>query len=164
MRRHFRDSFAEAAEAHPVAIEQILIPAGGAIEGDALLGRLTAGIGHQHAAGDVFEAAHPERGVKLAADPTGETHMVGMHMRADHALDRLAAQLGFEDRAPVFARRLHGDAGVDDGPAVAVFEQPEVDPLQRERQRHAHPMHARRNLARNARFRRLAQRIFQLRL
>ena len=161
--RHFRHRFAEAAEADLVTIERVFIPAGGAVEFHALFRRLAAGVGHEHAAGDVFEPAHPERGVELAADPTGETHVVGMHVRADHACDRLAFERCVEDGAPVLARFFHGDAGIDDGPAVAIFDEPEIDPFERERQRHAYPMHARRNLARDASLGRIAERIHKRR-
>jgi hypothetical protein len=157
--RHFRDGFAEAAEAHFVTIERVFVPAGGAIETHALFRRFAACVGDEHAAGDVFKPAHPEGRVELAADPTGEPHVVGMHVRADHALDRLAVQSRIEDRAPIFARLFERDAGIDDGPAVAIGDQPQIDPLQRERQRHAYPEHARRNLARLARGRWIAQRI-----
>jgi hypothetical protein len=142
----------------------VFVPAGGAIEGDTLFRRVAAGISDQHAAGNVFEPAHPQRRAEFAADPTGQAHVVGMHVRADHARDRLALERLVENLAPIFARLFERDAGVDNGPAFAVLDQPEIDRLQHERQRHANPMHAGRNLARLAWFGRFAQRINQLRL
>jgi hypothetical protein len=47
---------------------------------------------------------------------------------------------------PARFHRIEREAGIDDGPARAVFEQPEVDVVERERQRHAQPVDAGRNL------------------
>jgi hypothetical protein len=53
------------------------------------------------------------------------------------------------------------EAGVDDGPAVLFLEQPEVDVVQLEGQRHAQPAHAGRDLQRLAGCRLLGDRISQ---
>ena len=61
------------------------------------------------------------------------------------------SQLVGEHLLPGRARGVVGDAAVDDGPALAavdaVAQQPQVDVVQRERQRHAQPAHAGRDLA-----------------
>ena len=53
-----------------------------------------------------------------------------------------------EHRVPCTARVLVVQAGVDDGPAVAIGDRPKVDVVQAERQGHAQPQHARRDLHR----------------
>jgi hypothetical protein len=57
---------------------------------------------------------------------------------------------GGKDLVPLRARRLVGEARVDDRPALAVFQQPKVDVIERERQGHAQPVHARRDAAQRA--------------
>ena len=90
----------------------------------------------------VLAQRHVERGVPLLAQPAGEADMVGMEMRADHAHHRFALELLGEDLLPERSRVLRIDAGVDDRPAVLLLDQPQVDVVELEGQRHAQPVDA----------------------
>ena len=90
----------------------------------------------------VLAQRHPEWRVPLLAQPAGEADVVGMEVRADHARDGFAVELLGEDLLPQFARVLRIDAGVDDGPAVLLLDQPQIDVVELERQRHAQPVDA----------------------
>ncbi|KAG0924939.1 hypothetical protein G6F31_018928 [Rhizopus arrhizus] len=69
--------------------------------------------------------------------------MGGVHVRDDHAQHGQAFKFILEDLFPQRLDLVARDATVDDGPAVAavdvVAQQPEVDMIQRERQRHTDP-------------------------
>ena len=71
--------------------------------------------------------------------------MIGMHMGDDDALDRAALHRTGEELFPGLRRFLVLDAAVDDRPAVAVFQQPQIDVIELHRQAHAHPVDARRH-------------------
>jgi len=47
-----------------------------------------------------------------------------------------------EHGVPAFLHCVEGKAGIDDRPAAVVFEQPEIDVVQRERKRHPQPVDA----------------------
>ena len=92
--------------------------------------------------------------------------MVGVHVGDDHAQHRQAVELVGEHLLPRRHRRRVGDAAIDDRPALdavlPVAQQPQVDVVERERQQHAHPAHARRDLERLAeRGQGVAQRVFE---
>jgi hypothetical protein len=82
--------------------------------------------------------------------PVREADVVRVHVRDDHAQHRQALQLVLEDLLPHGPRGGAVHAAVDDGPARAAVElvaqQPEVDVVEHEGQRHAQPAHARREL------------------
>jgi hypothetical protein len=73
-----------------------------------------------------------------------------MVVRDDHPAQRLAHARG-EQPLPQRARRLVAETAVDQRPrrisVLPVLEQPEIDVIERERQRHAQPVNARRDLA-----------------
>ena len=102
----------------------------------------------------VVGRADPQAAVPALGEPMREADVIGVHVRDDDAQHRQAAELVGEDLLPRVARRVVGDAAVDDGPAGAavdlVTQQPQVDVVERERQLHAHPAHARRDLERAA--------------
>lgn len=89
---------------------------------------------------------HPEPGVPALAQPIGQADVVRVHVRDQDAQDGQAFKLVLENVFPQRLDLVARDAAVDDGPAVAavdvVAQQPEVDMIQRERQRHADPFHA----------------------
>ena len=72
-----------------------------------------------------------------------------------------AGEEAVEVPLPQLARRVGREPAVDDHQPVPVLEQPQVDVVERERQRHAQPVHARRDLARLARRRRRGVRIIE---
>ena len=51
---------------------------------------------------------------------------------------------------PSRARRIVSNSAINDCPTIPIFQQPEVDMVERERQAHANPAHARRDLKRGA--------------
>ncbi len=75
-------------------------------------------------------------------------------MRDQHAQHGQAVEPVGEEGFPVRADGFVVDAAVDDGPAVlavlAIAQQPQVDVVQRERQRHAQPVDAGRDLVADA--------------
>ena len=88
-----------------------------------------------------------------------------MHVRHDHAQHRQAVELVREDLVPCGARRVVGDATVDDGPAFApvlpVAQQPEVDVVELKWQGHAQPEDTGRNFDPFADCRRMGTRKMQ---
>ncbi len=141
---------AEAAEAGAVAVHRVLAPAGGAIEAHAVLRSLAAGVGGEHPAHQVLKPGNPQAAVELARDPAGHADVVGVHVGDEHPGHPLAVQRLGEDVAPGGGRGGVLHAGVDNGPAIAILERPDVDVGQRTAQRHAHPFHAWRNVHRAA--------------
>ena len=84
---------------------------------------------------------HPERRAVFLLQPAREAEMVGVEMGDDRTLERPVA----EPLEHVDPMRLHVVAvppGIDDGPAVAVLEQIEVDMVEREGKRHLEPVNA----------------------
>jgi hypothetical protein len=59
--------------------------------------------------------------------------------------DRPTAKPRGENLVPMRRRLLSGEAAIDDGPAGAVLEQPQIDVVEREGQRHAQPADPRRD-------------------
>ena len=68
-----------------------------------------------------------------------------------------------EDPLPGGARGVEAEARIDDGPAVAVREQPQIDVLGREGQAHAHPVQAGCDLQRGAVRRAFGERVVERR-
>ena len=93
----------------------------------------------------------PERASGLLDEPAGAAEVVGVVVRDDHAPHRAALERVDEMALPEVPRHLRAVARVDDGPAVAVLEQPQIDVVEREGQRHADPAHAGRHGDRLAR-------------
>lgn len=83
-----------------------------------------------------------------------------MGMCDDDLRDRFAEAC--EDGVPGVAGGVQAETGVDDRDAVAVFDQPQVDVVQREGQRHANPVHAGRDLQGFAGCRQRVEGIFEL--
>jgi hypothetical protein len=71
----------------------------------------------------------------------GEPNVIRVVMRHDDPVDRQSAQPLGKDPSPQFLGLRHRITGVDDRPARAVFEQPQIDVVEREGQRHAQPPH-----------------------
>ncbi len=92
--------------------------------------------------------------LQRSRQPMREAYVVGVHVGDEHAQHRQAVELRREHLLPGSDGRRVRDAAVDDGPALSAVEpvaqQPQVDVVERKRQLHAHPAHARRHLERNA--------------
>ena len=93
-------------------------------------------------------------------EPTGKADVVGMKVGDEDAGDGPVAQMG-EDLFPQVLGFGRMDAGVDDGPAFSVLDQPDVDVVELERQRHSDPMDAGRHFDGLAGFGFLRKRVFQ---
>ena len=147
MLRQRRHTFSESTETGAVIPDRLLSPAGCPIKADAIFGRAATGIGHQYPAGEVFEAGHHQFDAELARQPSGHADMVGMHMRDDDASGLVRCQVFCQHSGP--GRDGFGvvDAGIDKRPAALLRDGPQVDVVERERQRHADPAHAGRHLA-----------------
>ena len=95
----------------------------------------TGGVEH-------LDLGDPGADLELVAEPAREAEVVRVAVRNDDALDWLLAAVRLEHGFPVRLDVVEVEAGVDDGPAVVLFQQPQVDVVQLEGQRHAHPAHA----------------------
>ena len=73
--------------------------------------------------------------------------MVGMEMGHQYARESPTADDFGEDFLPMGARFVQADAAVHRGPPLCVAQQPEIDVIERERQRHAQPVESRCDLA-----------------
>ena len=122
-----------------------------------ILGALVAAI-------EPFRLRHPQRRIPALGQPAGLADMIGVKMRDQDARHRAAIQRGGEHALPQGAGLLAADAGIDDGPALAILQQPEVDVVQREGQRHAQPVHAVSHAHRRAALGQLAEPIVDFRL
>ena len=158
--REFRHQLgvAVAAARHrlrPLVIEPVLVEHRehglGGIAGRALAHRVRR---------QVFPLRRPELHAEAPAQPVRIAGMVGVVMREDHAPDVPEA---LEELVPQRARLGVADAGVDDGPTALLLQQPEIDMVERERQRHAEPVDARRDFDGFARRRRLGPWILESR-
>ena len=72
--------------------------------------------------------------------------MVRMKVCDDHPFQRPSAHGAVKQLLPSGFDVVFADTGVNGGPAVAVFDQPQINMIQLERQRHPMPVHARCNL------------------
>ena len=94
------------------------------------------------------------RHVPALAQPVRQADVVGVHVGDDHAQHRQAVELGARRSAP--RRRASSSLAMQQStmvqpsrPSMLVAQQPQVDVVQRERQRHAQPAHAGRDLERS---------------
>jgi hypothetical protein len=93
-----------------------------------------------------FALGGPQLDAEPLGEPAGEAHVIGMEMGADEPRHRAAVERRRQQPLPQTLGLLVVDAGIDDRPAGAVVDQPEIDVVEREGQRHAQPAHARRHL------------------
>jgi len=83
--------------------------------------------------------AHPQIQLPFAHEPVGQAEVVGVEMGDDEAAGQTQAQRF----APGCLHLRRGKAGVDERDLVlGIVDQPQVDVIERERQRHAQPVHA----------------------
>ncbi|MNN30183.1 hypothetical protein D3C81_1438240 [compost metagenome] len=156
------DKFAEAAEAGPVDLDGVVIPAGAAVELDGVVRRGASGIGGQHAAHQVFHPGHPQLAAEFAPEPAGHANMVGVHVGDEEPCQAVGQRAAVaEQRAPGLRRFGRLQAGIHRGPACTIADGPQVDMVQAERHRHAQPEHAGDDLAGAAGLGRVAAGIVQ---
>ncbi len=155
------DALAEVAEARAVVLDGRITPAGAVVEDHAVVRRLAAGVGGEHAAVQVFQPRHPQPALELLGQPAGHADMVGVHVGGEDAAQTLAVRGLAEQLAPRGQSLVGAHAGVHHRPTVILLDAPDVDVVQHHRQRHAHPYHARRHLERLARRGRVLEGVHQ---
>jgi hypothetical protein len=114
----------------------------------------------RHLADEKFGLRAPEIDTEALGQPSGVAHVVGMKVRDDHLRDRTTTQVSGEDLLPQGADVGQAHAGVDDRPPRPVLEQPQVDVIELEGQRHPEPRHTGRDFDRRTGSGRLGPRIF----
>jgi hypothetical protein len=95
--------------------------------------------------GHVLGVRHRDRRVETCGEPFGIADVIGMAMRRHDPSDRPVRERRLELPKPQRARRLVADTAIDEREAVLLVEQPYIDVIERERQRHSNPSHARRD-------------------
>jgi len=136
---HARDILAETAETRRIAVDAALAEAGRAVEIQRFLRRFAAGVEDQRLAHQEIGARHLEFDVPFAREPAGEADMIGMEMGDDEAGDGLALEARLKDLTPQGLDLVGRNAGVDHRPAFVAFDQPEIDVVELEGQRHPDP-------------------------
>ena len=146
----FVNVLAKVAKAQPVGLDGRGYPARALVKTCALRRCLSACVRHHDAAVQVFQARHPQARVKLAREPTRHANVVGVHVGHQHAGHRPVVGGLREEFAPDFGVVIGAGAGVNNRPAIVVFQRPQVDVVQRIGQRHANPVDTRLHLQRVA--------------
>src|SRR5690606_1646006 len=122
------------------ALQHRVIEADGAVMIDHRLRRLVRRLQIQHPPEAPLPECHGERDVPFMRDPARLSEMIGMEMCADHPRDRLALQMRVEDMPPQITNFLRVEAGIDERPAVGVFDEVEIDVIEaRNGDGHSHP-------------------------
>ena len=97
----------------------------------------------RHIDGYVFALICVVRFFRLSRQRRGQAEVIGVEMGDDDGRDRArSARQAGQRVAPMLARGRVAKSGVDDDAPGAVVQQPQVDVIQREWQRHAQPVHA----------------------
>ena len=144
-RRHALAVVAVAATPDP--LQGLLAEAGAAVERDHRLRRPLLGVEAQHAAEQPFGPSHPQLGPPALGEPAGEAQVIGVKVGGEDPRDRPAVQRLLEDLLPELADPGVAQAAVDQAPALAVRQQPQIDVIEAgDRQRHAQPLDPRRDL------------------
>ena len=144
---------AEPAKSRAITLQSVLVKTGSAIKANALIGHVFAGIGGHSTAHQIIGTRHMEIGIKAFDQPTGQPDMVGMHMGDNHLMDRLAAHKAVKQLFPMGARAVHINTCIDNHPAIAIAQQPDIDVVQRIGQIHTRPKNAISHLNRRTDFR-----------
>ena len=134
-----RGELAEAAKALLVILQLFVGESRAVIEGDRRgWGRFTR-ITHDQATSQELRLCHVQIAVETFAKPACQTNVVGMHVSADHTVDGFASHEASEQGFPSFLGRIQIEAGIDNGPAVSVLQQPQVDVVQGSRHGKSRP-------------------------
>ena len=92
---------AEATKALPIVLQLRVGKPGSMIERRCSGRRLLAGIAHDEATRQELGLRHMQVACESLAEPAGESDMVGVHVRANHAMHRLALHKPVEKRFPM---------------------------------------------------------------
>ncbi|MCY1217580.1 hypothetical protein D9M72_294980 [compost metagenome] len=140
--RQARDHSARAAKAVAVAVEGRFVPTGAPAECKAFGRHFLAGFGNGGKAVQVLQARHPEVALEPLHQPAGHANVIGMLVRDDDARHRLAGQRPCQQRFPGIDALRRKHAGIDDRPAIAVLDGPDIDVRQHVGQGQPHPQYA----------------------
>ena len=115
----------------------------------------------------VVGGTDPKRRLPALAQPVRKPHMVRVHVGHDHPQDRQAVKFLVKNLFPLGAGGVIADAAIHHAPSLHtvqfVAQQPQVDVVEGERQRHADPFDAGCYKHRGARRRQgIAKRVVQL--
>ncbi len=102
---------------------------------------------------EILRGRHPERCAGAFDEPPCAADVIGVVVRDDDVLHGAPGHHAVEVLLPEIERRLDSEAGVHEREAIAVLEDPQVDVVEREGQRHADPTDAGRDRDRFARLR-----------
>ena len=147
--------------AHGEDVARLLVEPGAAGKGARRLRIIGGAVAGHHAGVQPLLLGDPQGRLPALGEPAGKPDMVGMVMRDDDPPHRPAAEMLGKDLLPQPGRRRAGKAAIDDRPARPVFQQPQIDVVEREGQRHAQPQHAGGDRYRLARRRRRRDRKLQ---
>ena len=141
-RRHRWDTAAVAFLPLAEELSFRVVETGAAREIAPHRGEILGSMAH-HPSGQPFLLGDPQWHLPTLGHPIGEPHVVRVVMRHDDPSDRHSAEPLGKDPFPQLPGLGHGIPGVDDRPARTVFEQPQIDMVEREGEGHAQPLHAR---------------------
>jgi hypothetical protein len=106
--------------------------------------------------------AGEHRQSEALAQPAGEPDVVGVVVGDDQAREAAAGEGAGRERVPHRTGCVVADPGIENGPAIAVVDQIDVDVVEAERQGNARPQDARCDLDDGAGLRRFGHRKHQL--
>ena len=137
--RQRMNMLAETTKTRAIALQRFLTKTGGAVETKPFFGNRFTGITGHGAAHQIIGARHMKISVEMIDQPTGKPDMVGVHMGDDDFMNRPAAHKTGKQIFPMRARTFHIDACINNHPAIAVAQQPDIDMVERIGQIHTHP-------------------------
>ena len=146
---------AAARERGGAVVVEAVVAEMGDHRGDVVAGELVP----QGVAAQVFALGHHHAGAGLVGQPLGEAQVIRVAVGDDDLRHRFA-EAG-EDGFPGVAGGVEGVAGIDDRHAFAVLDQPQVDVVEGEGQRHADPRYAGGDLAGLAGLRHAVEGVFE---
>jgi hypothetical protein len=100
--------------------------------------------------GQIFRLRHHYRAAEVRGKPCRVAQMIGVIVRCDDPAERLTGQSRGNVNLPELARCRIAVTAIDLRPSTSITEEPQVDVIERERQGHAQPMNAGRDLAHHA--------------
>src|SRR6185437_7245261 len=106
----------------------------------------------------IFRFAHRELQAEALAEPPGEAYVVGVKVGGDDPRQSAPPKRSGDERLPRRARLRVINSRIDGREPVSVLDQVDVDVIEPERKGKARPEHARTNLDRFARLRRIGVR------
>ena len=127
------------------------------------IGQVARTQGHVETA-EVGSLSRQHRGTEFLAEPAGETDVIRVEMRDNDARDRPASERTRDQRLPGRTSVVVVEASVDDGPAVTIVDEVDVDVVQPEGKRDTGPENTGHDLSRSTDVRGRGKRIVKGRL